>query len=369
MTSTTPARTPERAFDREHRTITLGLLALVTMFAFEAVAVSLAMPSVAHELDGETLYPIAVVGLLTAAIVGMVVGGTWSDARGPGLPLTVGGFGFVAGLLVSGLRRLDGDLRRRTPAAGTRLRSGPDGDVRRRRRRLPRRPADPGVLAVRHRLGGAVDRRAVRRRRTGRPVRLALGVPRGGGVRRAEHAPRPRRDGPAPGRARVAAGVGPAAGLRRGRGGGRARAAPGRPRHRPAHGPPPRRRAGAAGVRDGTAAAARHGAGGPRPPGGGGRARRLRWRLRLRRDVPAARAPGRERAQPHHDRAGDDGRCARLDRRLGVRREARSPRDLRGAAARRRRGPARWCGDHARPRADRPPARRGARSSPRSGSP
>ena len=72
------------------------------MFAFEAVAVSLAMPSVAHELDGETLYPIAVVGLLTAAIVGMVVGGTWSDARGPGLPLTVGGFGFVAGLLVSG---------------------------------------------------------------------------------------------------------------------------------------------------------------------------------------------------------------------------------------------------------------------------
>jgi MFS family permease len=100
--TTTPTRAPERAFDRDHRTITLGLLALVTMFAFEAVAVSLAMPSVAHELDGETLYPIAVVGLLTAAIVGMVVGGTWSDARGPGLPLTVGGSGFVAGLLVSG---------------------------------------------------------------------------------------------------------------------------------------------------------------------------------------------------------------------------------------------------------------------------
>jgi MFS family permease len=102
MTMTTPARAPERALDRDHRTITLGLLALVTMFAFEAVAVSLAMPSVARELNGETLYPIAVVGLLTAAIVGMVVGGTWSDARGPGLPLTVGGLGFVAGLLVSG---------------------------------------------------------------------------------------------------------------------------------------------------------------------------------------------------------------------------------------------------------------------------
>jgi len=102
MTSMTEPRAPQRALDREHRAITLGLLALVTMFAFEAVAVSLAMPSVARELNGETLYPIAVVGLLTAAIVGMVVGGVWSDARGPGLPLTVGGLGFVAGLLLSG---------------------------------------------------------------------------------------------------------------------------------------------------------------------------------------------------------------------------------------------------------------------------
>ena len=92
----------ERTFDRDHRAMTLGLLALVTMFAFEAVAVSLAMPSVARELDGETLYPIAVVGLLTAAIVGMVVGGIWSDARGASLPLTAGGAVFVAGLLVSG---------------------------------------------------------------------------------------------------------------------------------------------------------------------------------------------------------------------------------------------------------------------------
>jgi MFS family permease len=92
----------QRAFDQHHRTITLGLLALVTMFAFEAVAVSLAMPSVARDLDGETLYPIAVVGMLTAAVVGMVVGGIWSDARGASLPLTIGGLVFVAGLLVSG---------------------------------------------------------------------------------------------------------------------------------------------------------------------------------------------------------------------------------------------------------------------------
>ena len=73
------------------------------MFAFEAVAVSLAMPRVADALDGATLYPIAVIGMLTAAIVGMTIGGIWGDARGPALPLSVGGVGFVVGLLVSGL--------------------------------------------------------------------------------------------------------------------------------------------------------------------------------------------------------------------------------------------------------------------------
>src|SRR5438128_6319795 len=101
MTMTQPDVAP-RAFDEEHRTVTVGLLALVTMFAFEAVAVSLAMPSVARDLGGETLYPIAVIGMVTAAIVGMVLGGIWGDARGAALPVTLGGGLFVVGLLVSG---------------------------------------------------------------------------------------------------------------------------------------------------------------------------------------------------------------------------------------------------------------------------
>src|SRR6476660_9321472 len=101
MTQIDTARVP-RVLDARHRGITLGLLALVTMFAFEAVAVSLALPSVARDLGGETLYPIAVIGMLTAAIVGMVIGGIGGDARGASLPVTLGGIGFVAGLLVSG---------------------------------------------------------------------------------------------------------------------------------------------------------------------------------------------------------------------------------------------------------------------------
>lgn len=97
-----PTQAP-RVFDVTHRASTIGLLALVTMFAFEAVAVSLAMPTIADALDGQRLYPIAVVGLLTAALPGMVIGGIWGDARGPSRPLILGALGFVVGLLVSGL--------------------------------------------------------------------------------------------------------------------------------------------------------------------------------------------------------------------------------------------------------------------------
>ncbi len=103
MTSTRPRTRAYGVFDQTHRASTVGLLALVTMFAFEAVAVSLAMPTIAGALDGQSLYPIAVVGLLTAALPGMVVGGIWGDARGPARPLVVGSLVFVLGLLVSGL--------------------------------------------------------------------------------------------------------------------------------------------------------------------------------------------------------------------------------------------------------------------------
>ena len=214
MTMTRPDAAP-RAFDEQHRTITVGLLALVTMFAFEAVAVSLAMPSVARDLGGETLYPIAVIGMLTAAIVGMVIGGIWGDARGASLPVTRGRHrlrGRAPGLRV---RRLDGGPRRRSAAAGSRRRSRADGAVRRRRRRLPAAPAHAHVLVVRHGLGGAVDRRPVRRRRAGRPLRLALGVPGRRGLRSRQHPRRTTADVAPPGRPHEAARVGPPSAVRR----------------------------------------------------------------------------------------------------------------------------------------------------------
>ncbi|MEO5834591.1 MAG: MFS transporter [Nakamurella sp.] len=98
-----PRTAPTKAFASGSRGVLIGLLALVTMFAFEAIAVSLVMPTVTADLNGESLYPIAVVGLLTASIVGMVVSGSWCDARGAGVPLILGGALFVLGLTVSGI--------------------------------------------------------------------------------------------------------------------------------------------------------------------------------------------------------------------------------------------------------------------------
>jgi len=88
--------------DADHRTVCLGLISLVTMTAFEAVAVSIAMPTVARRLNDIGLYPVAVAGLVTASIIGMVLAGRYGDARGPRLPILVGGLAFIAGLIVSG---------------------------------------------------------------------------------------------------------------------------------------------------------------------------------------------------------------------------------------------------------------------------
>ncbi len=105
MTTTTahPAAPQARPLDRQHRLVTIALLALVTGAAYEAVGVGLAMPTVAADLDGTTLYPVAVMGAVTAQVVGLVLGGIWTDARGLRAPTYAGGVVFIAGLLLSGL--------------------------------------------------------------------------------------------------------------------------------------------------------------------------------------------------------------------------------------------------------------------------
>src|SRR5690606_37678996 len=73
------------------------------LVAFESLAVTTAMPTVARVLDGEHLYQLAFAGAIAAGIVGMVVGGAWCDRAGPRVPLSLACALFAAGLTVAGL--------------------------------------------------------------------------------------------------------------------------------------------------------------------------------------------------------------------------------------------------------------------------
>lgn len=86
-----------------HKSLTAGLVALVSLVAFEYIAVAIAMPVVARELGGLHLYGLAFSGAMAAAVVGTVLGGRWADLKGPTAPLWTGVAGFIGGLLLAGL--------------------------------------------------------------------------------------------------------------------------------------------------------------------------------------------------------------------------------------------------------------------------
>ncbi|GGP00699.1 MFS transporter [Nonomuraea glycinis] len=82
--------------------MTAGLVAMVSLVAFEYVAVAIAMPVVAADLGGIELYGLAFSGAMAAGVVGTVLGGRWADLRGPLAPLWTGVAAFAAGLIMAG---------------------------------------------------------------------------------------------------------------------------------------------------------------------------------------------------------------------------------------------------------------------------
>jgi MFS family permease len=90
--------------------MTVGSVALVSLLAFEALAVGTAMPTVARSLDGLTLYALAFGGPFASGVVAMVASGIWCDARGPRPPMWHGVAWFVAGLAVAGVATTMGVL-------------------------------------------------------------------------------------------------------------------------------------------------------------------------------------------------------------------------------------------------------------------
>ncbi|WNH49672.1 MFS transporter [Stenotrophomonas aracearum] len=93
---------PPSILSPRYRATTVGMVALVSLHAFEALAVAAAMPTVAHDLDGLRLYALAFGGTLATSVIGMTLAGRWSDRLGPARPLWLGLACFIAGLLVAG---------------------------------------------------------------------------------------------------------------------------------------------------------------------------------------------------------------------------------------------------------------------------
>jgi MFS family permease len=87
----------------DYRLRTVALLALVTIVAFEAMAISTAMPAVANELHAIRSYGLAFSFMLTAELLGIVLAGVWADRRGPLPSLFAGQLLMVAGSAMAGL--------------------------------------------------------------------------------------------------------------------------------------------------------------------------------------------------------------------------------------------------------------------------
>ncbi|MFC8712607.1 MFS transporter [Streptomyces sp. NPDC057197] len=106
--SQTPAPPPVReaaqgsVLGRAHRALSIGIVSVVLLIAFEATAVGTAMPVAARELHGVPLYAFAFSGYFTTSLFGMVLAGQWADRRGPLAALTTGIGAFAAGLLLAG---------------------------------------------------------------------------------------------------------------------------------------------------------------------------------------------------------------------------------------------------------------------------
>jgi MFS family permease len=89
--------------DDGHRALTVGLVAMVTLVAFESLAVITILPHIADDLGGISWYGWVSTAFFLGTMVGIVFAGEQADRHGAGRPYVVGLVLFAIGLTVGGL--------------------------------------------------------------------------------------------------------------------------------------------------------------------------------------------------------------------------------------------------------------------------
>ncbi|QGN56880.1 MFS transporter [Nostocoides sp. HKS02] len=95
MSAAAPTRTG--VFHPAYALVSVALVALITVIAFEGMAVSTAMPAAARELDAVRSYGLAFSVMLTTQLLGIVLAGVWCDRAGALPSLYAGQALFAAG--------------------------------------------------------------------------------------------------------------------------------------------------------------------------------------------------------------------------------------------------------------------------------
>jgi MFS family permease len=91
-----------RIWSPPYRRLTIGLLLIITVTAYEALAVATVMPATAADLGGLALYGWAFSAFMLANLFGASLAGPAIDRAGATLPFATGGVLFLAGLLLAG---------------------------------------------------------------------------------------------------------------------------------------------------------------------------------------------------------------------------------------------------------------------------
>ncbi len=95
--------TPRGILSGDLAPTTVGMFSMIAFVAFEAMAVTTVMPTLAADLHGLDLYALSFAAPMASGVVGMVAAGRWSDRSGPTVPLLASLALFAIGLVVCGL--------------------------------------------------------------------------------------------------------------------------------------------------------------------------------------------------------------------------------------------------------------------------